>query len=100
MHDLIERAIRRNPRGGWIDVDLRRPLAGVARIEVRDYGRALSTRERERFTNPAAADRGWYVNRHIVERHGGTLTVEFPSDDGMRVTLSLPTHGARLAAAV
>src|SRR5439155_14173595 len=42
----IESAVRRNPRGCWIDIDLRRPLGGLARIEIRDYGRPLSGRER------------------------------------------------------
>jgi two-component system, LuxR family, sensor kinase FixL len=93
--DLIERAIRRNPRGCWIDVDLVRPLPGIARIEVRDYGRPASARERDQLTRTGTADRGWFVNRHIVERHGGRLLVEFPREGGNRVIVSLPTHRAR-----
>jgi PAS domain S-box-containing protein len=96
--DLIDRAIRRNPRGCWIDVDLRRPLAGVAQIEVRDYGRGASARERARLGNYATADRGWFVNRHIIEQHGGTLSVEYPPEGGVRVVLSLPTHRTRVPA--
>ena len=99
VRDLIERAIRRNPRGCWIDLDLRRPLAGTAQIEVRDYGRPMSARERERYVNPAKEDRGWFVDRHIVEQHGGKLTLELPPEGGVRVILSLPTHRARMAAA-
>jgi two-component system CheB/CheR fusion protein len=94
--DLIERAIRRNPRGCWIDVDLRRPLAGVARIEVRDYGRPISPRERERLSHSSSGDRGWFVNRYIVDQHGGTLETEFPREGGLRVIVSLTTHRARL----
>jgi signal transduction histidine kinase len=96
VHDVIDRAIRRNPRGGWIDVDLRRPLPGVARIEVRDYGRSVSERERRRLTHPSATDRGWLVNRYIIEQHGGTLSVDFPPEGGTRVVVSLPTSRARL----
>lgn len=91
--DLLQRALRRNPRGCWIDLDLRRPLAGVARIEVRDYGRAL--RERERL---GAADRGWFINAHVVERHGGVLDVEYPPEGGVRVGVSLPTGKGKVAA--
>jgi PAS domain S-box-containing protein len=96
LADVIRRAVRRNPRGCWIDVDLRRPLAGLAYLEVRDYGRPLSPRERAALLGANAADRGWFINRHIVERHGGTLTLEFPAEGGMRVGLSLPTRGGRL----
>ena len=92
VRDLINRAIRRNPRGCWIDIDLRRPLAGTALIEVRDYGRPLSHRERERYEHAFAEDRGWVVNRHIVEQHGGNLALELPPEGGVRVSLSLPTH--------
>jgi signal transduction histidine kinase len=96
VHDLIERAIRRNPRGCWIDLDLRRPLGGIARIEVRDYGRTVSERERKELVSPLPADRGWLVNRYIVERHGGSLSVEFPPDGGVRVVVVLPTHRTRV----
>ena len=92
IRDVIERAIRRNPRGCWIDVDLRRPLAGLAHIEVRDYGRPLSIREREKLAMPHSADRGWFLDRYIVEEHGGTLSVEFPREGGLRVAITLPTH--------
>ena len=95
VQDLIERAIRRNPRGCWIDVDLTRPLAGAARLEVRDYGRHLSPRERERLVHPQAGDRGWWLNDFVVEQHGGTLSLGWPAEGGVRVIISLPTHRAR-----
>src|SRR5712691_6135688 len=97
LNELIDRAVRRNPRGCWIDVDLRRPLAGVARIEVRDYGRRLSDRERSVLPNSATPDRGWYVARYIVEQHGGRLMVEFPEEGGPRVIVTLPTNGGRVS---
>jgi PAS domain S-box-containing protein len=95
IEDLILRAVRRNPRGCWIDVDLRRPLAGLAQIEVRDYGRPPSRREREQFITPLAEDRAWFVNRHIVDLHHGTLALEFPREGGLRATLNLPTTRGR-----
>ena len=97
LNDLVDRAARRNPHGCWIDVDLRRPLAGVARIEVRDYGRRLSERERSGLPDSSTPERGWYVDRHIVEQHGGTLAVEFPDEGGTRVIVTLPTNGRRVA---
>src|SRR5207302_2020906 len=97
VNELIDRAVRRNPHGCWIDVDLRRPLAGVARIEIRDYGRRLTDRERSALRNSAKPDRGWYVARHIVESHGGTLVAEFPEEGGARVIVTLPTNGGRVS---
>ena len=97
VQDVIERAIRRNPRGCWVDVDLTRPLAGTARVEVRDYGRRLSTRERERLVNPSASDRGWWLDRFIIDQHGGSMSLEWPAEGGVRVIISLPTHRARNA---
>jgi len=92
VHELILQAIRRNPRGCWIDVDLRRPLAGVARVEVRDYGRHLSTRERERLPHAPRSDRSWLVIEHIVKQHQGSLSIETLAEGGLRVALTLPTH--------
>jgi K+-sensing histidine kinase KdpD len=90
--DLIEQAIRRNPRGCWIDVDLRRPLAGIARLEVRDYGRRLSARERDRLADRVRPDRGWSVIKHIIEQHHGSISIGLPAEGGLRVTLTLPTN--------
>ena len=95
VEDLILRAVRRNPRGCWIDVDLRRPLAGLAQIEVRDYGRPPSRRERDQLIAPQAEDRAWFVNRHIVDLHHGTLALDFPREGGLRATLNLPTSRSR-----
>jgi PAS domain S-box-containing protein len=95
--DLILQAIRRNPRGCWIDVDLRRPLAGLARIEVRDYGRHLSARERERLPDEPRPDRNWFVIKHVVAQHNGNLSIESLAEGGLRVTITLPTHRASRA---
>jgi signal transduction histidine kinase len=95
LDELIRRAVRRNPRGCWIDVDLKRPLAGMARIEVRDYGRRPSTPERENLLHRSMTDRGWFVVKRVAQQHRGTLSVEFPGEGGVRVALTLPTHRGR-----
>jgi PAS domain S-box-containing protein len=92
VKDLLHQAIQRNPRGCWIDVDLSRPLAGLARIEVRDYGRHLSARERDQLPDRALPGRSWFLIKHIVEQHRGNISVGFPAEGGLRVTLTLPTH--------
>ena len=97
LQDVIERAIRRNPRGCWIDIDLSRPLSGTARLEVRDYGRRLPPREREQLVSHLVSDRGWWLDRFIVEQHGGSIGLEWPAEGGVRVVISLPTHRVRNA---
>jgi PAS domain S-box-containing protein len=98
LDDLIQRAVRRNPRGCWIDVDLRRPLAGTARIEIRDYGCRPSAGETDVLLDLSRADRAWNLNRYIVEQHGGTMSVEFPEESGVRVVVVLPTSRGRVRA--
>ncbi|HEV7663678.1 MAG TPA: PAS domain S-box protein, partial [Chloroflexota bacterium] len=93
---LLERAMRRNPRGCWIDVELRRPLAGMARLEVRDVGRPVSERLRRQLLAGNAVDRGMRLSRYTVAQHGGTLDVEFPADGGVQVVVTLPTQGGRV----
>ena len=95
---LLEQAIARNPRGCWIDLDLRRPLAGLARLEVRDFGRAVSERTRQ-VLRDGAADRGVALVRSIVDLHGGQLTYEFPPDGGVRAIVTLPTQRGKVASA-
>ena len=95
LRDVIERAIRRNPRGCWIDIDLSRPLSGTARLEVRDYGRRLSPREREQLVSQVVSDRGWWLDRFIIEQHGGSIALEWSAEGGVRVVISLPTHRVR-----
>jgi signal transduction histidine kinase len=99
LRNLIDQSVARNPRGSLIDVDLRRPLVGLACIEVRDYGRRPSNADRERLPDGATPDRQWYLCRHIVEQHGGELSIEFPQEGGLRVNVTLPTHGIRSARA-
>jgi hypothetical protein len=69
-----------------------RPLAGLARIEVRDYGRQLSLRERERLPDEPRPDRSWFLARHVVAQHHGNLSIEALAEGGLRVTITLPTH--------
>ena len=99
LRTLLEEAMRRNPRGCWVDVEMRRPLVGLARIEVRDLGRPVSAAVRQRLQDGSSADRGLALSRQIVEQHGGSLGVEFPPDGGVCVVLTLPTQRGRVPTA-
>jgi len=99
IETLLGQAMQRNPRGCWIDVDLRRPLVGLAQIEVRDYGRAVTDAEIQQLLETNGPGFGLAVCRWIVEQHGGTLSVESPSEGGLRVTVTLPTQRGRVSGA-
>jgi len=92
LTELIDLAIRRSPRGSWIDVELRRPLAGLARFEVRDYGQPIALSERERLLDRAGPEPVLFVHRSLLERHSGTLTAEHPADGGLRLVATLPAQ--------
>jgi len=98
LRTLVEQAMARNPRGCWIDVELKRPLVGLARLEVRDVGRPVSDAVRARLER-SASQRGLTVCRYIVEQHGGTLTVELDQSatGGVRIVITLPTQRGRVA---
>lgn len=96
VETLLEHAVARCPRGCWIDVDLRRPLVGIARLEVHDFGRALSEEQRRELEGGGHANPRLALARAIVEVHGGTLAFEFPADGGVRVVATLPTHPGRV----
>jgi signal transduction histidine kinase len=98
IQTLLDHALARCPRGCWIDVDLRRPLVGLARIEIRDFGQPVSDDVRQQLAKGAESDRDLALVQSIVELHGGTLTFEFPADGGVRAVVTLPTQRGKVAA--
>ena len=92
---LIEKVFERSPVGCWIDVDLRRPLTGQARIEVRDFGRPLDEATRRRLAEGTDLEADLVHARSIVEQHGGTLRFELPEGGGVRAVVTVPTRRGR-----
>jgi PAS domain S-box-containing protein len=98
VRTVLERVLARNPRGCWIDVELRRPLTGLARLEVREFGGPVSEAERRALGELPRTDPGLALCRSIIEQHRGTLSVEFPVEGGVAVVMTLPTQRGRAAA--
>jgi len=95
VRTVLERVLERNSRGCWIDIELRRPLTGLARLEVREFGGPVSEAQRRVLRELPRTDAGLALSRSIVERHRGTLSVEFPVEGGVSVVMTLPTQSGR-----
>jgi PAS domain S-box-containing protein len=103
---LLSNAMKYSPRGGTIDVILRRrpprggALAGDALVEVRDHGVGIAPDLRARlFTRfgSQANDAGapgtglsLYLAQYFVERHGGQIDVRSGHRKGTTFWFTLP----------
>jgi two-component system sensor histidine kinase SenX3 len=99
--NLVDNAIKYSERGAPIEVGARLDHARVA-ITVRDHGIGIPSRDLERiFERFYRVDRarsrdtggtglGLAIVRHVVQLHGGEITVESREGEGSTFTLSLP----------
>ncbi|CAM1380877.1 sensor histidine kinase [Fretibacterium fastidiosum] len=101
MDNLLSNALRYTPKGGWVEVRLRR-RGDEAVIEVQDSGSGISPQDlphvfdrfyradesRARVTGGRGV--GLSIARAVVEAHGGTIGVESESGVGSCFTVTLP----------
>lgn len=99
MINLIHNAIKFTPAGGWVRVSAQRQGAMVA-ISVADNGVGISADDLPRiFERFYKSDRarssggtglGLAIVRHIVQAHGGQVSVQSREGEGSVFTVTLP----------
>lgn len=101
LANLVDNALRYTPRGGRVDVVVRRE-GDVAVLEVIDNGPGIPATERERvfdrFYRRAGAvgdgtgsGLGLAIVREIARRHGATVTLgDAPGGQGLAARLNIP----------
>jgi two-component system phosphate regulon sensor histidine kinase PhoR len=110
LENLIENALKYGAAGKRADVTLARGLtragAPEARLTVRDFGPGIAPehlpRLTERFYRVDVADSrsqggtglGLALVKHILNRHGGRLSIESTLGAGASFTMQLPVHVA------
>ncbi|MBI3270419.1 MAG: HAMP domain-containing protein [Planctomycetes bacterium] len=95
--NLLLNAMEAMPRGGPLAVRTT-PLAGGARLEVRDRGEGVAAVARERLfepfftTRPGGVGLGLPITRRVVEDHGGRIGFEDVPGGGTCFWLEVPTE--------
>lgn len=99
LWNLLFNAIKFTPAGGAIRVDVRQD-ARHTEIEIADTGQGIEPDQMaqvfaafklQRHANPNGLGLGLYIARHLVELHGGTLTVASAGKrQGTTFTIRLP----------
>ncbi len=106
--NLVHNAIKFTPPGGRITISARAEDEWVA-VEVRDTGAGISADEIdrlfERFYKSDKARRsdgtglGLAIAKHIVQAHGGEISVRSTPGEGAAFTFTLPVAANRAASA-
>lgn len=106
FRNLLENAVKFSPEGGAIRIVARKTPRGVT-IEFRDEGVGIPAAFMpylfKRFQRTeeigghlfGGMGLGLAIARHIIESHGGTITVESVEGEGSTFTVVLPPDGGR-----
>jgi PAS domain S-box-containing protein len=96
---LVDNAIRYSPRGGDIDIEVRRSDRDVV-VSVRDHGLGIAMAQRSRIfqrlyraqvgTDDGGMGLGLFVAKAIIDHHGGRIWFESKEGEGSTFSFSLP----------
>lgn len=99
LTNLLSNALKYSPKGGEVRLTIHQ-YGDQALIAVSDQGIGITTEEQARLFQPfsrgdavrgiSGTGLGLYISRQIVERHGGTITVESQPGIGSTFTVQLP----------
>ena len=104
LTNLIDNALRYTPKGGRVDVSIRRKET-EALIDVRDTGRGIRPEhlprlfqrfyraDSDRGRDSGGSGLGLAIAQTIVQAHGGKISVESQPGKGSCFTVSLPLAG-------
>jgi signal transduction histidine kinase len=102
LHNLVSNAIKYSPKGGPIEVRVRRLSPAEAEVTVADRGIGLGGEdkeqlfelfergERQALSGISGLGMGLYISREIVRRHGGRISLHNREGGGAVATVVLP----------
>jgi signal transduction histidine kinase len=106
VRNLVDNAIRYTKPGGRIEVAVVEGSEGEVVLKVADTGMGIPSRElpriferfyrvdRARSRETGGTGLGLAIVKHVVENHGGEITVESELGRGTRFEIRLPSSGA------
>ena len=109
MSNLINNAVRYTPMGGQIRVVFQLTEQGKASFSVTDTGSGIASEHLSRLTErfyrvdtsrsreSGGTGLGLAIVKHVVQRHGGELTIESTLGKGSTFSFALPVHRVRVA---
>lgn len=102
IQNVLDNAVKYSPPNTLIEVDWKRHGDKSATLVVKDYGEGIEDthipRLAERFyridkgrsRDMGGTGLGLSIVKHVMERHGGELTISSHIDEGTTVTLNFP----------
>ena len=102
MFNLLSNAFKFTPSGGRISVSLQQTAQGDIELSVTDTGIGIAPEDIPKLMQPfvqldnvykrktSGSGLGLAIVRSLVEKHGGTITIDSALEKGTRMTVRLP----------
>lgn len=105
--NLVSNAVRYTPAGGAVHVSVRRTPEGGMTFSVQDTGPGIAPEhlprlserfyrvDRSRSRETGGTGLGLAITKHVIQRHGGSLSIESQLGKGSTFSLHLPAARVR-----